>query len=139
MQTNLKNCPRCKKVSNIFVNAKICDNCMKEEEEIFQGVYDILREEPGLSVAALSLKTGISSKKILGYVKEGRLQILENVLSCKLCGINIEKGSLCLACNLKQREALMESIKHVSSKEKELGTEKSSATKMHTIERRKLK
>ncbi|MCL2610916.1 MAG: hypothetical protein FWE02_04475 [Defluviitaleaceae bacterium] len=135
----LKNCPRCRKVANLLTS-NICEKCIEEEEEIYKKVYEHLKENPGLSVAELSIQTGVSTKKILGYVRDERIQMIENVLSCKICGEKIARGSLCLDCEEKQKRTILESmITSMKKPETEKSLPITNSVKMHTNQRRKEK
>lgn len=136
MQGAFKNCPRCRKAVYMMPFSKICDQCVKEEEEIYKSVSDLLKESPGLSLAELSSKSGVSTKKILAYVREGRIQILERILSCKICDERIEKGTLCASCEQVQKKALLQTIK---SAVKDKPIESNNRARMHTEQRRNSK
>ncbi|MCL1924079.1 MAG: winged helix-turn-helix transcriptional regulator [Defluviitaleaceae bacterium] len=131
MQAALKNCPRCRKIANLTIY-KFCDDCVREDEETYQKVYDYLRENPGISLVELSTKTEVSTKRITEYVKEGRIQMVEKILSCKICSEKIEKGELCLICEENQKKALIESLSSIKKLDKP-----AASAKMHTGQRRK--
>ena len=129
---NLTNCPRCRKMTVLAPNSKICSDCVKEEAAIYKRVSDHLRENPGLSLMDLSMQTEVSTKKILGYVKEGSIQIIEKVLGCKMCGDSIERGDLCKDCAEMQKEAMLGSLGSLDKNPNYKNT-----GKMHTSKRRK--
>ena len=93
----IRNCPRCKKVFH-FIHSPICDDCVKEEADIFERVRDHLKEHPGLTVIQLSDQTNVSSKKILKYIKDGKLELASGEIRCEKCGCNVPTGRYCEEC-----------------------------------------
>ena len=71
---NIKNCPKCGKLFSPVGGSLICKDCIRAEEQEFEKVRDYLRENRGADINVVSEKTGVSTKKILRYLKEGRLQ-----------------------------------------------------------------
>ncbi|MCL2168533.1 MAG: MerR family transcriptional regulator [Defluviitaleaceae bacterium] len=91
-------CAKCKKLFPRF-SLPICDSCEKEEETIFDLVKEYLRDHPKTTVGEVSEATGVSTKKILGYLREGRIEIHEGAgLACGHCGTGIRSGQLCKDC-----------------------------------------
>jgi len=97
----LRNCPVCGKVF-VFVTRNLCPECAAKEEEEFRKVKDYLYEFPGATMEEISEKTGVSTKRILEFLREGRLILKkENVnilLRCEMCGAPILAGRLCEKC-----------------------------------------
>ncbi|MDR2166283.1 MAG: MerR family transcriptional regulator [Clostridiales bacterium] len=94
----MAHCKRCKRLF-ARVLGPICDECNKAEEEIFHGVKEYLRDNPKSTVGEISEATGVSAKKIFGYLREGRLEVAEGAgLHCARCGIAIASGKLCEEC-----------------------------------------
>lgn len=96
----MRNCPRCRKVFN-YISSPICESCEKEEEKIFESVRDYLKQNPNFTLAQVSEATGVSAKKILKYVKEGRLEISKGMhgeIKCEQCNKPISKGKYCDSC-----------------------------------------
>ncbi len=107
---DMQNCPKC---GRLFakVSSKICPICEKEEEAIFQKVKAYLDENPGCIMAELLEATGVSAKKVLRYLREGRLVVskgMENVLACESCGEPIVTGRFCDKCIVKLNNQAME-------------------------------
>lgn len=95
-----KNCPRCGRLFTTLTGT-ICDSCSREEEEIFQRVKTYIEENPDNKIGQISKETEVSSKKILKYIKEGRLVIsegLKGALKCGKCGKPITSGKYCDSC-----------------------------------------
>lgn len=73
---SLANCIRCGK---LFLNeshgADICKQCLAETEDEFRIVKELIRKHPGISVTQIEEISGISSRKILKWVREGRIHL----------------------------------------------------------------
>ena len=100
---SIANCPKCNKVFTKYADP-LCSECMKEEENIFSGVKKYLQDNPGSSLGQVAIETGVSTKKIMRYLKEGRLIITNTEgieLTCISCGKRIFTGRYCDACVIK--------------------------------------
>ena len=98
---NIKNCPICKKIFSPVAGSLICKECIKAEEEEFKKVRDYLRENRGADINVVAEETGVGTKKILRYLREGRLEVSEgisNFLKCEKCGVSIKTGKYCKNC-----------------------------------------
>ena len=96
----VKNCPRCGKLFNEIISP-ICPVCERAEEEDFQRVKENIEENPASSLQEISEATGISGKKIMQYIKDGRLEItggMKGELRCESCGKPITRGKFCDVC-----------------------------------------
>jgi hypothetical protein len=69
----VRNCPRCGKLFN-RINSQLCPACTKEEDEIFETVRKFISDNESCTLTELSDGTGVSPKKILRYIREGRLE-----------------------------------------------------------------
>jgi len=95
----MANCRKCKKVFP-RISDPICDSCKKEEEDLFRSVVEYLRDNPGSSVNQVSEATGATAKKIMGYLRDGRIEISTSELSCRQCGVRIKTGIYCDTCQV---------------------------------------
>ena len=93
------NCPRCGKMFT-KMRDPLCKECMKEEEDLFQKVREYLDENPNTSLPEVAEATGVSTKKIMRYVREGRLEASQYVggVTCERCGKPIKLGRYCEKC-----------------------------------------
>lgn len=97
----LRNCPNCGKVF-VKVNRNLCPECIEKEESEFEEVRKYLKDNPGASVDEISEIVGVDEKKILRWMREGRLDVsfagAGQELTCKRCGAPISLGNLCSSC-----------------------------------------
>ncbi len=94
-------CRKCKQIFHFTVMGQLCPNCMALEEEVYQNVRSFIKENPGVSVFEISESLGVNASKILGYIKEERLEVMAGssvMLKCKNCGADISTGMFCETC-----------------------------------------
>ena len=123
------NCPRCGRIFRRIISP-ICPACEKEEEEIFQKVRVFIDENKECTLGELSEGTGVSAKKILRYIREGRLEIskgMHGAVRCEICGRAISTGRFCEACMLKINQNIYDVISENSTQKQN--------TKMHISEK----
>lgn len=97
---NIKNCIRCKKIYQ-YDGFKLCHNCRKEDELDFQRVKEYLEEFPGANISNVVDNTKVATKKVIEFLKEGRLEIEgggDIILECETCGAGITTGRFCDKC-----------------------------------------
>lgn len=98
---NIKNCRKC---NRIFADDgfDLCPLCRTENVEEFKAVKEYLYEHPGADIQTVSEATGVDTRKILKYLREGRLEIADNspnlILDCERCGKPIKTGRFCEKC-----------------------------------------
>lgn len=98
---NIRNCTRCGKIYNYDGFNKVCHNCRQDDENDFQKVKEYLDEFPGATVSQVSEETEVSAKKIIEFLRNGRLEIREGsnlILECEKCGKSIKTGRFCEKC-----------------------------------------
>jgi flagellar operon protein (TIGR03826 family) len=118
------NCPRCGKVFTRIKNP-ICPACEKEEELIFQSVKEYIDEHSESTLSELSEGTGVSPKKILRYIREGRLEISSGMrgdVRCEVCGGPVSHGRYCDACKIKMNQNITDMFSKDSRERKESNT-----------------
>lgn len=96
---------RCRRCKALFEptspNGQMCPNCVVQEEERYQLVREYVKDHPGVSISEVSDVTGVTTPRILTYLKQERLELSSGsaaVLSCKSCGANINTGMYCVNC-----------------------------------------
>lgn len=100
----LKNCAICRKIFSQNAKESICRDCIVAEEEKFQTVREYLKENPGASISQVSDETDVSTKKIMRYLKDGRIEISSSsgsILKCEKCGVSITTERFCRECKAK--------------------------------------
>jgi len=105
---NIRNCSRCGRIY-VYDGFNICLDCRKADEEDFQKVKKFLEENPNANVMMVSEGTGVETKKIIQFLKEGRLELKgENniILTCEKCGKPITTGRFCDKCALELEREL---------------------------------
>ncbi|MCL2577307.1 MAG: flagellar protein [Defluviitaleaceae bacterium] len=96
------NCPRCGKVF-VRITASICDNCVKEEEHIFDKVRDYVKENPNKTVKEVAEDCDVTVKRVLSYIRDGRIEAsggMHGDITCSKCGKPILSGRMCEKCIL---------------------------------------
>lgn len=109
----LRNCPECGSVFT-FVRTNLCPACQKKDEEDFRKVRSFIMRNANASILKISEETEVDEKKIMRYIREGRIRIAPDnegiVVQCEVCGKRIPNGRLCEACSEKLSSGLRRSI-----------------------------
>ena len=105
---NAINCPRCGKLFT-RTGPPICNECVKAEADKYEEVRTFVKENPHCSAQEVSEVCDISIKRILHYVREGKLEISEGMADlnlCSKCGRPIKSGRLCERCAKSTADAI---------------------------------
>lgn len=109
----LRNCPECGKVFT-YIRTNLCPDCQRKDEQEFKAVRKYVLMNPGAHIDQISQETGVSAKKIVHYIREGRLSIKNQdcqiQITCELCGDLISSGRYCKECLEKLSSGLKKSI-----------------------------
>jgi flagellar operon protein (TIGR03826 family) len=135
-------CSKCKKLFNYITGPKICPKCKQEEEVIFQEVKAFLKENPGATVNQVSEATGATITQIEKFLKEGRLEISNNVnivLKCESCGAKIFTGKFCNKCQAELGHAIQDVKKQMHKIVTEGETQKAVQPDAKNIDRLRFK
>jgi ribosomal protein L32 len=76
---------------------------VKEEEAIFEKVREYVREHGNRTIKQVSDACEVSPKKILQYIRDGRLEAGQGMageIVCSKCGKPIYIGRMCEKCML---------------------------------------
>lgn len=109
---DIRNCSRCGKVYK-YDGFRVCPNCRREDEADFQKVKEYIDEHPGANIKEVSDATEIDSKKIMEFLRAGRLEIMDEnnlILSCERCGKPIKTGKFCDKCAFEIQKELKGAI-----------------------------
>ncbi|WP_036708327.1 flagellar protein [Paenibacillus pinihumi] len=123
---NLGNCPRCGKLYQLNLR-NLCPACIKEIDKQYELCSDTLRKTPGLSINELSEETGVSTKQITKFIREGRISIINapNMsYPCEVCGTLIRENNICNDC----RQRLVKDVNSVKGQGRQGPGNKSSNT-----------
>lgn len=109
---DIRNCSRCGKVYR-YDGFKICPKCRREDEADFEKVKEYIDEHPGANIKEVSDATEIDSRKIIEFLRAGRLEIMDEnnlILSCERCGKPIKTGRFCDKCAFEIQKELKGAI-----------------------------
>jgi flagellar operon protein (TIGR03826 family) len=100
MSLNVDNCPRC---GAIYMKnyRNLCNNCVKAIDQELMSCTKYLRDNRRCTMEELSEATGVSTKQIMAFIREGRISVAEApnlTYPCDLCGSPIRKSNLCDSC-----------------------------------------
>ena len=116
----LKNCRRCKRIFSYIAGIQICEPCKKEEDKLFEKIWAYLRDNPGVSMRAVSEELDVPYEQLMRYLREGRLQIKNPdgsiVLFCEKCGEIIKAGRICESCEKGLTKALKDTARDLKDK-----------------------
>lgn len=98
-------CRRCKQIFEpMNTLGGLCPACTAEDARQYYIVREFVKDNPGISVNEVSTLLNISTRKILTYLREERLEVAEGSstkLSCQQCGASILTGMYCDSCKSK--------------------------------------
>ena len=109
---DIRNCSRCGSIY-AYDGFNICLKCRREDEEDFKKIKEYLDEYPGANISEVESETGVSSRKIIKFLKEGRLEIGDDtniILSCERCGAPLKTGRFCEKCIVQMDREFKQSI-----------------------------
>lgn len=109
---NVRNCKTCGQIY-AYDGFDTCLKCRRKDEEDFKKVKEYLDEYPGANISEVEEETGISSKKIIQFLRQGRLEIGDEtnvILGCERCGTSIKSGRFCDKCKVEMEREFKHSI-----------------------------
>lgn len=118
MSLDLTNCKKCGRAFMNDGNA-YCKRCRGDSEDEYKIVKEYVYDNPGATILEVHEATGVAEKRILQYLREGRLEIVDDtnfVLDCQRCGVSIKSGKYCDKCS---HEMAMELRSAITPKKKE--------------------
>ncbi len=102
MAITVETCEGCK---NLFhypgFGAKYCPKCRDADRENQQRVKEYIKENGASNMYQISDATGVPTKTIKQYLRDGMLEIPEGspiYIQCESCGCDIRSGRWCPAC-----------------------------------------
>lgn len=108
----VSNCQRCGKIFNYVAGQRICENCRKELEVMFQQVKDYIKENPNQGIKEVAEGCEVPENQIKQWVREERLEFSKGagVLACEKCGEAISTGRFCEKCKAEMSGNLNASV-----------------------------
>ena len=97
----LSNCKMCGRLFQANELVKVCQNCTEQDESNYNELRGYLIEHPRASIYEVATNLNISINKIKYFLREGRIEIVENdnrFLLCEECGQSIHSGRYCNEC-----------------------------------------
>ncbi len=127
---DIRNCAKCGKIFT-YTGKPVCPQCIKEDEDTFETLKKYIEDYPLSSINEISEATSVSQKRILKYVKEGRLIFAKaaGLVTCESCGEPVVSGKYCEKCKAQLAKKFSETIE--SKKADEPQPDRSSKAKMH--------
>lgn len=97
---NFRKCKSCGSIFN-FMGKPMCPNCIKKMDEDFAKVRKYIYENPNARAEEISEETGVDTKTIMQFLREGRLElrVADGSILCEKCGVPISSGRLCPTCS----------------------------------------
>lgn len=141
---DLRSCTKCERAYS-FDGNDLCPKCRYENDGDFKIVKEYLYDNPGADIKAVAQETNVEIRKILQYLKEGRISITagsENTaLNCERCDASINIGKYCNKCvNEMKKEingAIDSSKKEQEAIESQIEANKKKREKMFVADRYK--
>lgn len=109
---DIRNCSNCGKIY-AYDGFNTCTQCRKDEEKAFKRVKDYLYKNPGAAISEVSEETDVESKKIIEFLRQGRLEIKDEnniILGCERCEAPIRTGRFCERCMIEMQKEFKMSI-----------------------------
>lgn len=109
---DVRNCSRCGKIY-AYDGFNICLKCRQDDEDDFKKVKEYLYEHPGANIVEIIEKTGVESKKVIEFLRQGRLEVSDTnnlLLQCEKCGSPIRTGRFCDKCTSEMEREFKKSI-----------------------------
>ncbi|MCD5413686.1 MAG: MerR family transcriptional regulator [Clostridiales bacterium] len=109
----LKNCKKCGRAF-AYKGIPVCGRCKSDDEDDFTKVKDYLYDYPGATIREVSDETGVNEKQILRYLKDSRIEIIEEgnfILDCERCEKSIRSGRFCDVCLSEMKKEFRSVIK----------------------------
>ena len=106
---DIRNCIYCRRIFKQVGGEKCCPACREEDEKNYSNVKEYLLEHKGASIYEVSSVLNIPVRRIQEYLREGRLEIIEEdncLLKCERCGKPIKTGKHCNLCVIELKSEL---------------------------------
>jgi flagellar operon protein (TIGR03826 family) len=137
---DFRNCQRCDQLFR-YAGRNLCPACIRAEDEEYEKVRVFVRDHPGMTIPEVSKATGVSSEKIIRFLRDGRLLSkgldMGGSLTCDSCGAHIDEGTLCLRCREELASQFGSKLNLLQPKKTPPPGKSFSQHKMHTAQTKK--
>ena len=109
---DVRNCNRCGKIY-AYDGFNICIQCRREDENDFKKIKKYIDQNPGAAISEVSEETEVDTRKIISFLRQGRLEIEDEsniILPCEKCGKPIKTGRFCEKCTTDMQREFKQSI-----------------------------
>ena len=134
------NCPRCGKVFR-RLTVPICETCVENEEKDFMRIKEFIEKNPASTLQDVSEGTDVSTRRLLKYLKEGRLELAVGLTGgefiCERCNKPITTGRYCSKCQLEMTSEVNEIFGKDKFEIKKDSSSGSGGSKMYTYDKNK--
>jgi len=133
----IKNCPKCGKLYSDD-SGIICALCRKADVDVYEKVRSYIKDNPDRTINEVAEATEVSQKKIIRYIREGKIEISSGMLDdvrCESCGKPVTSGRYCPECSMKLSIELQGSIAGQAPKPADIKKSTQGNPKMHTRNR----
>ncbi|MEJ8552649.1 flagellar protein [Tepidibacter sp. Z1-5] len=111
---NLINCKECGRMFGSQNGELYCSKCRVDDNADFKKVREYLYDNPGATVQEVAEETGVSETLIIKFLKQERIEIIEDgnaILLCERCGKSIRSGRYCEVCKAEIKKELAQAAK----------------------------
>ena len=96
-------CHKCRRLFTDFAGRRLCYQCMRIDDELFEPVRDYVRNNPDATIFSTVEECHVTERQILEWLKEERLTYRNaegSGLYCGRCGKGIPTGRFCPECKV---------------------------------------
>lgn len=111
------NCDKCGRMFQTIADIKLCSRCRESDDDLFKVVREYVYDNPGATVPEVSEATEVTEKKILAFLREGRLETKGDsmLIDCQKCGSPIASGKYCNNCTNEMSNGLRDAAKKIQA------------------------
>ena len=111
------NCEKCGRLFQSIADVKLCSRCRESDEDMFKVVREYVYDNPGATVVEVSQATNVPEKKILRFLREGKLETKGDamLIDCEKCGEPIASGRYCDRCTKDMSQGLRDMAKKMKA------------------------
>jgi len=94
---DIRKCRQCGKAYQ-FIRSPFCPDCALAVDQQYEQIRDYLEDEPKANINQIARELKISERVILYLLREGRLTLSSNLITCERCKKTIDSGRYCADC-----------------------------------------